>query len=66
MEGIRKYFDGTYLLHKTWSYAKTFSHDKYGSNPMDQDAMDVDIKKAYIDGKLCFISSHAVLTRIIP
>ena len=47
MEGIREYSDATYLLHKTWSYAKTFSHERYGSNPMDQDAMDRDIKKAY-------------------
>jgi len=47
MEGIRKYSDATYLLHKTWSYAKEFSHERYGSNPMDQDAMDKDIKQAY-------------------
>jgi len=61
MEGIRKYSDGTYLLHKTWSYAKTFSHDRYGSNPMDQDAMDVDIKKAYIDA-----SERSDIKYIIP
>lgn len=48
MEGIRKYSNGTYILHKTWSYAKEFSHDKYGSNPLDQKAMDEDIKNAYI------------------
>lgn len=47
MEGIRQYSEGTYLLHKTWSYAKTFSHERYGSNPMDQEAMDRDIDKAY-------------------
>ena len=47
MEGIRKYSDATYLLHKTWSYAKEFSHERYGSNPMDQDAMDRDIRLAY-------------------
>ena len=28
-------------------WAKEFSHEKYGANPMDQDAMDEDIKKAY-------------------
>ena len=47
MDGIRKYSNGTYLLHKTWSYAKEFSHERYGSNPMNQDAMDRDIKSAY-------------------
>ena len=47
MEGIRNYSNATYLLHKTWSYAKEFSHERYGSNPMDQDAMDRDIKLAY-------------------
>ena len=47
MKGIRDYSQATYLLHKTWSYAKEFSHEKYGANPMDQDAMDEDIKKAY-------------------
>ena len=33
----------------TWSYAKSFSHEKYGENPMDQEAMDNDIFKAYKD-----------------
>ena len=61
MEGIRKYSDGTYLLHKTWSYAKSFSHDRYGSNPMDQDAMDRDIKQAYIDA-----SERSGVKYIIP
>ena len=51
MEGIRKYSDATYLLHKTWSYAKSFSHDRYGSNPMDQDAMTRDIDDAYLKVK---------------
>ena len=49
MDGIRKYSNATYLLHKTWSYAKEFSHERYGSNPMDQTAMDKDIKQAYIE-----------------
>ncbi len=61
MEGIRKYSDATYLLHKTWSYAKTFSHDKYGSNPMDQNAMDIDIKDAYIKA-----SKRSEIKYIIP
>lgn len=61
MEGIRKYSDATYLLHKTWSYAKSFSHDKYGSNPMDQDAMDIDIKNAYIEA-----SKRSGIKYIIP
>ena len=47
MDGIREYSNGTFVLHKTWSYARSFSHEKYGSNPMDQDAMDKDIEKAY-------------------
>lgn len=59
---IRSYSKGTYLLHKTWSYAKEFSHERYGSNPMDQDAMDKDIKQAYIEaseisGIKCIIPS---------
>ena len=47
MEGIRKNSDAKFLLHMTWSYAKSFSHERYGSNPMDQEAMDRDIFKAY-------------------
>ena len=61
MEGIREYSDATYLLHKTWSYAKEFSHDKYGSNPLDQDAMDNDIKNAYIN-----VSKKSGIKYIIP
>ena len=48
MKFIRNYQENTkYILHKTWSYAKEFSHERYGSNPMDQAAMDRDIKSAY-------------------
>lgn len=61
MEGIRKYSQGTYLLHKTWSYAKEFSHERYGSNPMDQDAMDRDIKSAYEQ-----VSKQSGIPYIIP
>lgn len=61
MKGIRDYSDATYLLHKTWSYAKTFSHERYGSNPMDQDAMDKDIKKAYLEA-----SEKSGIKYIIP
>ena len=61
MEGIRDYSKATYLLHKTWSYAKEFSHERYGSNPMDQDAMDRDIKDAYIQ-----VSKKANIPFIIP
>ena len=61
MEGIRDYSDATYLLHKTWSYAKEFSHERYGSNPMDQDAMDRDIKDAYIK-----VSERSGIPYIIP
>ena len=61
MEGIRKYSDATYLLHKTWSYAKEFSHERYGSNPMDQDAMDRDIRLAYEE-----VSKKSNIPYIIP
>lgn len=61
MEGIRKYSDATYLLHKTWSYGKDFYHDKYGSNPLDQDAMDRDIKSAYEQ-----VSEQSHIPYIIP
>ena len=61
MDGIRKYSNATYLLHKTWSYAKEFSHERYGSNPMDQDAMDRDIKQAYIE-----VSEQTQIPYIIP
>ena len=61
MKGIRDYSDGTYLLHKTWSYAKKFSHERYGSNPMDQAAMDRDIKQAYIE-----VSKQSGIPYIIP
>lgn len=47
MEGVRKYSDATFLLHKTWSYAKTFRHWKYGENPLNQAQMDKDIANAY-------------------
>lgn len=47
MEEVRKYSDAKFLLHMTWSYAKDYSHEKYGSNPMDQEAMTNDIFKAY-------------------
>ena len=61
MDGIRKYSKATYLLHKTWSYAKEFSHERYGSNPMDQDGMDRDIKLAYEE-----VSKKANIPYIIP
>ena len=61
MEGTRKYSDAIYLLHKTWSYAKEFSHERYGSNPMDQDAMDKDIKDAYLK-----VSQKSGIKYIIP
>lgn len=61
MEGIRGYSNATYLLHKTWSYAREFSHERYGSNPMDQDAMDRDIKDAYIK-----VSERSGIPFIIP
>ena len=47
MEGVRKLSDATFLLHKTWSYAIEYSHERYGSNPLDQKAMTRDINQAY-------------------
>ena len=47
MEGVRQYSDAKFILHKTWSYGKDFYHEKYGSNPLDQDLMDKDIHDAY-------------------
>lgn len=60
-EGIRKYSKATYLLHKTWSYAKEFSHERYGSNPMDQEGMDRDINNAYLE-----VSEKTHIPYIIP
>lgn len=61
MENLRKHTNGKYLLHKTWSYAKYFSHDKYGRNPLNQKAMDLDIKNAYIHA-----SKQSGIKYIIP
>ena len=61
MEGIRKYTDAIYLLHRTWSYTKAFSHERYGSNPMDQEAMDRDIVSAYEE-----VSEKVGIPYIIP
>lgn len=61
MEGIRQYSDATYLLHKTWSYAKTFYHERYGGDPLDQEGMDRDIKQAYEE-----VSEITKIKYIIP
>ena len=61
MENIRKYTNGTYLLHKTWSYRKTYTHPKYGHDPLDQEAMDKDIKEAYLK-----VSKQSGIKYIIP
>lgn len=61
MEKIRKYSDATFILHRTWAYASTHSHEKYGSNPMDQKAMHEDIIKAYIE-----VSKRTSIPYIIP
>ena len=61
LKGIRNFTLATNLLHKTWSYAKSYSHEKYGSNPMDQDAMSNDIDKAYEE-----VSKISGIKYIIP
>ena len=60
-ENFLNKYQGEHLLHKTWSYAKEFSHEKYGSNPLDQDHMDLDIKNAYIEA-----SKRSGIKYIIP
>ena len=61
MEEVRKYSDAKFILHMTWSYAKYYSHDKYGSNPMNQDEMDKDIFNAYD-----VVSKRANIPYVIP
>lgn len=48
MDAVRKHTKAQFLFHQTWSYAKTFSHEKYGSNPLNQDLMDKDIRSSYL------------------
>ena len=60
-KAISDRYPGTHLLHKTWSYAKDYSHSKYGSNPLDQDQMDKDIKNAYIE-----VSKRSGIKYIVP
>ena len=61
MKGVREYTKGQYLLHKTWSYSKEYSHEKYGRNPMNQDWMDEDIKNAYLE-----VSKRTGVKYIVP
>ena len=61
MDGVRKLSNATFLLHKTWSYAIEFSHERYGSNPLDQKAMSRDINLAYEE-----VSKKANTPYIIP
>lgn len=60
-ERIGKSYQGTHVLHKTWSYTKDFSHEKYGNNPLNQEMMDEDIKNAYIQ-----VSEESSIKYIIP
>ena len=61
MDGVRKLSGGKFLLHMTWSYAKYHSHEKYGSNPMDQESMDKDIFNAYE-----YVSEKVNIPYVIP
>lgn len=61
MNELRKKTNAKFMLHETWSYAKSFQHEKYGSNPMDQAAMDKDIRNAYL-----FASEKTGVKYIIP
>lgn len=61
MDEIRKYSKAKYALHMTWSYAKNHSHEKYGSNPLNQEAMDLDIFKTYEN-----VSKKMNVKQIIP
>lgn len=61
MKEIRKYSKAKYLLHMTWSYAKSFSHDRYGSNPLNQKGMDDDIFTTYKN-----VSKQTKIQYVIP
>lgn len=61
MKYLRKYTEGKYLLHQTWSYRKYYTHSKYGHDPLDQDAMDKDIGDAYLA-----VSKQSGIKYIIP
>jgi len=58
---IRKLSNAKFALHKTWSYAKEFSHERYGSNPLNQEKMDEDIKDAYEE-----VAKISGISHIIP
>lgn len=61
MKEVRKYTDAQFILHQTWSYAKYFNNEKYGSNPLDQDRMDKDIRNVYLE-----VSRIVKIPYIIP
>ena len=58
---VRGYSDATFVLHRTWAYAKTHGHDKYGTNPLDQIRMHNDIVSAYEE-----VSKKTKIPYIIP
>ena len=61
MEGVRKYSDAKFMLHMTWSYATRHGHDKYGSNPLNQEMMDQDIFNSYEE-----VSKRVNVPYVIP
>ena len=61
MDEVRKYSDAKFVLHMTWSYAKSHEHSKYGSNPLDQEMMDKDIFEAYEE-----VSKRVHVPYVIP
>ena len=46
-EKVKELKDAQFVLNETWSYAKDYRHEKYGENPMDQQAMTKDVINAY-------------------
>ena len=46
-DGVRGFRPAKFVLNETWSYAKNYQHEKYGNNPLDQEAMTKDVINAY-------------------
>ena len=61
LDKIKEKSESTFILHRTWAYAKTFSHERYGSDPLDQERMHEDIVNAYQK-----VSEAVAIPYIIP
>lgn len=47
LKEVEKEHPAQYVLSETWSYAKDYRHEKYGQNPLNQEAMTKDVINAY-------------------